>query len=173
MGCMTTLLWSCLILIIVAVSVLAGLVCRYAWQLRTQENATKRLFQANLAVGDYRHAVDSLTRLWKTEQPQAILFILFPEDCEFLLGVPVHRRGLSPTWIPVILEFARDLNITVLYTQSVLTLSTTGDWFLKDKGVLIKEMGVVAEGHGERLLILGIDTERRTWCHFAGSGIPN
>ena len=167
------MLWSCLILIIAAGTVLAVWCCRYAWQLRTQENATKRLFQANLAVGDYRHAVDSLTRLWKTEQPKAILFILFPEDCEFLLGVSVHRRTLSPTWIPAILEFARDLNITVLYTRAVLTLPTPGDWFLKDGGVLIKEMGVLTERHGEQLLILGIDTERITWCHFAGSGIPN
>lgn len=156
-----------------AVTVLAAWCCRYAWRLRTQANAEKQLFQANLTVADYRHAVDTLATLWKTEQPQAILFILFPEDSKFLLGVPSHRRRLSPTWIPAILEFARDLNITMLYTHAVFTLSTPGEWFLKDKGVLIKEMGVVAEGHGERLLIVGIDTERHMWCHFAGQGIPN
>ena len=169
----TILLWSCLLLFTVAVTVLAAACCRYAWQLRTQENAEKRLFQANLAVADYRHAVDTLSALWKTEQPKVILFILFPEDTEFLLGVPSHRRRLSPTWIPAILEFARDLNITILYTPAVFTMSTPGEWFLKDSGVLIKEMGIAAEGHGERLLIVGIDTEQKMWCHFAGQGIPN
>ena len=155
-----------------AVTVLAAWCCRYAWQLRTQANAEKRLFQANLAVADYRHAVDTLSALWKTEQPQAILFMLFPEDSAFLLGVAAHRRRLSPTWIPAILEFARDLNIRILYTPGTFTMSTPGEWFLKDKGTLIKEMGDAAGAYGERLLILGIDTERLTWCHFAGQGLP-
>lgn len=157
---------------IAAVTVLAVWCCRYAWQLRKRGDAEKRLFQAELAVADYRHAVNTLAVLWKTEQPQAILFMLFPEDSEFLLGVPSHRRRLSPTWIPAILEFARDLNITMLYTPAVFTMSTPGEWFLKDTGVLIKEMGDAAAAYGDRLLILGIDTERTLWCHFAGQGLP-
>lgn len=168
----TILLWSCLILFTAAVTVLAVWACWYAWQLHKKEKAQKYLFSPNLAVNDYRHAEDALATLWKTEQPNGILFILFPLDSAFLLGMKAHRRHVAPKWIPAILAFARDLNIQCFYTHAVFTMQAPNDWFLKDSGIILKEIGVLAETYQEQLLVIGIDTEQGRWCHFSGRGVP-